>query len=606
MKERAMRWLRELLDENEIFIQHSLEYFKYMKVFMNISIDNEDEIEIYQKDILVNIATLVKAESVPLEKEFQFFVILSSLRSWGEIIPDAIYTEFLNITKAQRDEYSKEYLSQLAIDTDKVFICIHPKTTRFCFYSCYRRIFRACMQNWITNDLQRVNDGIIRMYEHNIALAKNSTRKIQIADYLELLYHISIKHESLSTNGYRDFCNVIEGIVSDFSKLSRQHMEIAQESLKELKMGIESDDEILKIFQCSDFDYITVIENLICKTQKILSLTTSDKANIIGEIPLMIILLKGRVTSHKLLWQHMGRSHYEEFNIANTDCTRLVPNFSEWQRKDAIDCLRGRISQYAPHKLKALLESHTGHVVLESEDNLEDDIFFELSSIRDSCLLLTHSIGRNIPNLEDRHHRNPPNKLPRILLVSADMPHNKTLLTHARNESHDLRKLFESKEVSFSRFDDMLVGKNANFCNVQEKIMSGEYDLIHICCHFEGGALSLSDMDLSCKDLGSFLSVSKKAPIVFINACNSVAEKDYVRPILLGGARAFIGCLWEIPDIRARAVSVQFYKTLFQSKTIGETLKEVRCRLKDDNPNSHTWASYLLYGDPSLQLERSC
>ena len=108
-------------------------------------------------------------------------------------------------------------------------------------------------------------------------------------------------------------------------------------------------------------------------------------------------------------------------------------------------------------------------------------------------------------------------------------------------------------------------------------------------------------------------------PLVFLNACESgrtaneqepQAVRRYLqRPaeglassFLYGGAAGCIGALWPVYDRPARDLAVEFYNRVVEGHMIGEALRQARLCIREQYPDQITWASFVLYGDPTYQL----
>ncbi|MFT7579678.1 MAG: CHAT domain-containing protein [Myxococcota bacterium] len=148
-----------------------------------------------------------------------------------------------------------------------------------------------------------------------------------------------------------------------------------------------------------------------------------------------------------------------------------------------------------------------------------------------------------------------------------------------------------------------------------------EYDLIHYAGHAElhpdrpaDSGWLLSDGVLNPEDVLSLAGGQSFPRVVFSNACRSgqvdgsllspgdgEAIFSVANAFLLAGVHHYIGTLWDIPDEPACHFSLAFYESLAAGATLGESLRDARHALATRyGEDSVLWASYLLYGDPSV------
>ena len=143
-----------------------------------------------------------------------------------------------------------------------------------------------------------------------------------------------------------------------------------------------------------------------------------------------------------------------------------------------------------------------------------------------------------------------------------------------------------------------------------------DYDILHYAGHADHGqthessGLRLLD---GCFSVNEIIKLGVTAPLpalVFCNACQSAHDnsKDMSQGVfgianafLTSGVRHYIGCLWKIPDKESVTAAEFFYRSIFSGKTIGESLSLTRQELiLQYGWSSLVWASYILYGDPSV------
>jgi CHAT domain-containing protein len=108
---------------------------------------------------------------------------------------------------------------------------------------------------------------------------------------------------------------------------------------------------------------------------------------------------------------------------------------------------------------------------------------------------------------------------------------------------------------------------------------------------------------------------------VFLNACQTGVTANETNPqsvgeyfwkpaeglasaFLYGGALGCVGSLWPVYDEPAAEFAVEFYNQVLEGQMIGEAMRRTRRSIKTKHPDSITWASFVLYGDPTFRLVR--
>jgi len=135
--------------------------------------------------------------------------------------------------------------------------------------------------------------------------------------------------------------------------------------------------------------------------------------------------------------------------------------------------------------------------------------------------------------------------------------------------------------------------------------------ILHYSGHSTYSGWQLADGMLTAEDVEDF----RKDPsvpfpqIIFSNSCSSAQTKDWedhgrnlyglVQAFLRGGIQCYIGSFTKVLDDRATEFAYRFYTGLLEGGTVGEAMRQARC---DTLEADLTWASYVLYGDPSFTL----
>lgn len=213
----------------------------------------------------------------------------------------------------------------------------------------------------------------------------------------------------------------------------------------------------------------------------------------------------------------------------------------------------------------------------------------------------------------------------RFLLVYADPKRN---LPAAGKEVERIRDELQERwkrpgeEIKIDLLDrDHATGKKMN-----QALLSGSYDVIHFAGHayFDDDDPDKSGFVLKEEEL--FLSQKiqrfvEGQPLVFLNACQTGVTANEANPqsvgeyfwkpaeglasaFLYGGALGCVGSLWPVYDEPAAEFAIEFYNQVLEGQMIGEAMRRTRRSIKTKHPDSITWASFVLYGDPTFRLVR--
>lgn len=231
-------------------------------------------------------------------------------------------------------------------------------------------------------------------------------------------------------------------------------------------------------------------------------------------------------------------------------------------------------------------------------------------------------MGRAFPRL--RPVTRQPDKL-RFLLIYADPDQN---LAAAEREIDKIKTALEAG--SRSSDDDIEVTtlrrEEVTGEKLNKALLTGRYDVIHFAGHAH---FSEVDPDLSGLLLhGHERFLSQKIerfvegqPLVFLNACQtgrtanadapqSVGEyfwkpaEGLASAFLYGGALGCVGSLWPVYDDPAAEFAIEFYNQVLEGQMLGEAMRLARRTTRERHPDSITWASFVLYGDPTYRLVR--
>ncbi len=136
-----------------------------------------------------------------------------------------------------------------------------------------------------------------------------------------------------------------------------------------------------------------------------------------------------------------------------------------------------------------------------------------------------------------------------------------------------------------------------------------EYDILHFAGHAdyhprnpERSGWHLTDGSFTSGDIAGHQPMPA---LIFSNACQSARTGRWqgehaglVNAFMLAGVKHYLGTSWEITDEPGSSFARLFYDHLLAGKTVGESVRLARIGCMKGSDIS--WASYLLYGDPTF------
>lgn len=175
---------------------------------------------------------------------------------------------------------------------------------------------------------------------------------------------------------------------------------------------------------------------------------------------------------------------------------------------------------------------------------------------------------------------------------------------------------------------EILTGPDqCRYLNIMDKLKTSEYSIIHFIgnlCYLPGrqsSALVLADEQLLPAE--EICSSFQGTPLVFLNTRHKIIEQsdniEYppdhaarnIRAIAQafnhggssGRAIAVIGCMSDSDDwsLNSRFSQI-FYNSLFHKDTTGKAMQSARLTLYQADSDPRIWSSYVLYGNPNLEL----
>lgn len=150
-----------------------------------------------------------------------------------------------------------------------------------------------------------------------------------------------------------------------------------------------------------------------------------------------------------------------------------------------------------------------------------------------------------------------------------------------------------------------------------------DFDIVHYAGHADTEPTAegkvgwrLSDGTLTADEILKMAGGQPLPLLVFANACSSgqfgpfsldstleTNAYNLASAFLLSGVQHYIGTLWDVPDGSACQFALAFYRALSCGETIGHSMMAARAELiSRHGDDSVQWASYVLYGDPTMRL----
>jgi hypothetical protein len=228
-------------------------------------------------------------------------------------------------------------------------------------------------------------------------------------------------------------------------------------------------------------------------------------------------------------------------------------------------------------------------------------------------------MGRAFPRRQTPVVRSRENKL-KFLLIYADPDEN---LPEAGKE---IERIKEGLELGWKNkiVIDVLQRDEAKGQRLNDILRNGTHDLIHYAGHgaFKEKEPDLSGLLLHKREVFFAQKVRRLLggrPLVYLNTCESGRTANEKEPqkvgrflqqpaeglassFIYGGALGCIGALWPVYDRPAADFAVEFYNLVLEGHMIGEAMRVARSKIRDKYPNQITWASFVLYGDPTYRL----
>jgi hypothetical protein len=277
-------------------------------------------------------------------------------------------------------------------------------------------------------------------------------------------------------------------------------------------------------------------------------------------------------------------------------------------------------SHFLPTEIQKELKIHEGPLVISVNDT---EIPWETIHDGDEFIALRFPMGKQLRTAEEAkttRRRNEGGVRPLIIGVPETEVEDLGPLPHVEEEVITITEALKNVSgVEFNPAQDVLLGPDADSYEFLKRLGSGRYDIIHFAGHAvhdaeQGtGGLVLADEVVSLEHIKR--SVEGR-PVVFLNACHSGADqamdvrRGYIgsytfgvaSSFVLGGALACIGSIWKVFDQSAALFAARFYTELMSGVMLGEALRRTKAQTRQQLPDERTWASYVLFGDPTTRM----
>lgn len=449
----------------------------------------------------------------------------------------------------------------------------------------------------------------------NVILDPREAEKIhkEAVDYLELdLQNIRSTGKGLST-GNNTASIIVEILFHETQKtlIQGEELYIGEKMIQILQDYFDPKDS-------RDLEILSFLKNSLEQDAELSELlTTNTILNLVNEIDSFLtpsptpdepfqlshlIIEHNPPTEYRVSWYLANRQ------VIPTEFIVSVQDFdiTEWS-SDTLETGKTAFTAYLPERTQNFIKTKKDWAIQLTTNRPE--IPWELLYDDDKFLCLSRPIGRRPEMINES--KDTPDKIDdifRALVVgnpTEDLP-------CAEEEVKEIAKELEAKKFQV----DLLLGKDATAKQFAKKIRNEKYDLIHFAGHayFEPNAprmsgLLFAETPMPAEEFGRHLKQSRS--LVFLSACAAGMVKTtqsnagmigefidgIATSILLTGAIGCVAPMWTIHDGAAKDFSIEFYKHLLSGVSTGESLRQARIKLY--NENNDTWKPWVLYGDPT-------
>jgi len=298
--------------------------------------------------------------------------------------------------------------------------------------------------------------------------------------------------------------------------------------------------------------------------------------------------------------------------VFNKTLGKVDDKYFEEFRKDA----RSLFDQLFTPDVKKAIKSTKANFLLISIDEQLVHIPWELLYDGEQFLCLRFATGRTVRTKQKVIDSHKPEIVgPAKMLIVADPCGD---LSYSYEEGIALRDELDKQQSKVK-----VVSKTGVVSLDFVKRNIRDYDIVHFAGHAEYDLIEpsksgwiLKDGKFTSRDIVTLGATAPMPSVVFSNACQSGKTQEWnicdglegvvyglANAFLLSGAKHYIGTFWQVEDKTCLDFASQFYKNILSGLPIGEALRIARINLfNKGNKCSISWASYLLYGDPTIAL----
>ncbi len=320
--------------------------------------------------------------------------------------------------------------------------------------------------------------------------------------------------------------------------------------------------------------------------------------------------------------------HYETLaiddNKINEHCSRIVDLLNRANKSGKVDKSTSKELQsvgsliydslLTPAIKSKLAAAHTENLIVNIDDRLVH-IPWELLYDGKQFLCRKFNMGRVVRTSQAvTPHVMREVKEPLKMLVIADPRGD---LDSSYNEGVSLRDELD-KAINKVEVDVKFRSVTAD----ATKEIIRDFDIVHYAGHADydihnpsQSAFLMEESRLKASDITGMAGMVPLPSLVFSNACKTGhtemwrVEEDYETEIyglanafLLAGVRHYIGTFWDVQDEPSLFFALYFYRALTEGAAVGEAVKQARIGLIEKyGEETIIWASYMLYGDPTVR-----
>ena len=176
-------------------------------------------------------------------------------------------------------------------------------------------------------------------------------------------------------------------------------------------------------------------------------------------------------------------------------------------------------------------------------------------------------------------------------------------LPKAREEAERISRWLGEQGIECT----VLIGEEAELSRVVLELTdeAEPYDLFHFSGHVshspDAMGLLVHRRELIDEPALRTLADRGAPPVVFINGCASAGlTMGVCRLFMMMGAKTVVGTRTVVDDASALRFAEAFYGRLREQAAAGAAVREARLKLSEQS--DHSWASFVLYGDPNARI----